>query len=304
MKNRIYYIMAFLIIFISAFCVVVVHKYNNKKVMLGSYVFAKVIPDMDSVSYISIQRDDRRINLQLKDGLWRVAEADDYYANYALLNGLFTDVYNSQYSSQVEDLKGDLFSNPISLEFKNNQGKVIENIVLGGKDKKYLYNFAKMGEQTFLITGKFVLPLEILSWLQNPAFKFQDIDVLYLQIVEKNGKIKEIEAKETPIEFYDYLGFLHFNNAISEANFDKTDVGEEKSFIIASTEGLEMTFTIFPKGENFWAKIKIGTTRMPTVEANEFVKNNAFLYEGWIFELPQDYGKMIYRFLSGENNGL
>lgn len=306
MKARTYYILSLLIVFILMFSCLIVYNHNTRKRMLGSYVFSDVIPNMEKVSKISIKRGDREINLVLIDSLWRVKEADEYYANYVLLNGLFTDIYNSQYSSLVEDINNDLFSHPISLEFWDDKGKIIDNIVLGKKDEKLLYTFAKKDDETFLITGKFVLPLDILSWLQNPTFKYEDNSVLSFQMFTKTGNIIEFPITETPYTLRDYLSFLHFENALKDKNFDKTNVDDEAKFKIISEEGLVLDFTVLKKSEKYWGLLNISTTKLPTLEVDEYVRNNEVLYNGWYFELPQDYGKVIYNFLNKERlkNGI
>lgn len=297
MKARTYYILSLLIIFILAFCGLIAYKYSTRKIMLGSYVFSNVIPKMDKVSSISIDKGDKEINLSLEDGLWRVQEASGYYANYVLLNSLFTDVYNSQYSSLIEDPNDELFSHPISLTFIDNK-KVVDSVILGKKDDKHLYTFAKRGNDTFLITGKFVLPLDIMSWIQTPAFRFDEEDIMLINVETSTGEMKEVKINDAPMALKDYLGFVYFKNAIADNEFVLDGAGEARKFIVTSFEGLEVEFSILPKGDAFWGKISLRTTKMPTTIISDYVKQNAFLYDGWYFELPQDYAEPTYRFLN------
>jgi hypothetical protein len=265
--------------------------------MLGSYVFSDVIPNMGKVTFISVKKGGSQINLELEKNLWRVAEADNYYANYILLNSLFTDVFNSQYSSLVENVDNSLFENQTVLSFFDGNKKLVEEVILGSKDDKRLYNFAKKGKDTFLITGKFVLPLDIISWIQTPAFNFQEDEIMDIYSLSEDGSAKKIKYTDTPIVFRDYMGFIYFLNAVHNDDFTVEGAGQERKFVVVSYDGLRVEFSILPKDGKYWGQVKLDTTKMPTVEVKYFVDNNSFLYEGWYFELPQDYAGIFYKYI-------
>lgn len=290
-------IISVLTVFVLSFSLFLFYKAKVSRGVIGSYVFADTLSEIGSLSEITVQSADSEINLELVDGLWRVKEADGYYANYNLLKSFFSDIYNAKYNSKVTESGDDFFENYRIITFKDKNGKYIDSIMLGKKDAKHIYTFAKK-EDVFLIDGTYNLPMGLVSWIQNPVFSFEEENVMSMKLIDSEGKPSEIAFVETKINFRDYTFKPYFEAVLSEKNFTKseTQISGVKHFILTSYEGLIAEFKVFHKeNDEYWASIKIDTTTMPTLRVSEYVDNNKLLYEGWYFKIPAEVGDVIFK---------
>ena len=86
---------------------------------------------------------------------------------------------------------------------------------------------------------------------------------------------------------------LFFYQAVHNNDFEDWD---NKKIKIIMNNGIIAELTIYAQGHSYWMSVNLTTTALPSIEADEFVKNNGFLYEGWYFEIPQPEGSRLFNY--------
>lgn len=277
----------------------------------GEQVFEKTAANITDIGTIAIETPDTTINLELEDNLWRVREADNYYAGYSLINGLFNEINSSLfYRHQIdydskEDAKYNLDKNGLRIITKTPNGQILNSVLVGSKTSNGLYHFAKVEGQPgiFLITGNYAFPNKMASWLQQPLLSLEESEISSYAVEETTAERPDvlipfkISGTNKDIDISRHLkplGYVDAVNVLQSENFDIKDWPEHKKLTITTFEGLVIVMNIFTNQNKYWATITLSTTTLPTPQTNDYIKNNAFLYNGWYFELNPTSGRILF----------
>lgn len=288
---------------------------NSNKKNGGELVFANAYKNINNIGNIVIKDNDKTITLIQEDNLWRVKEADYYYADYVLVNELFADFNSSKFYRKIDNNPKDIDNvkkNHTMITIFSKDNKVLDEIVIGSKDERNVYYMAlptTNSDNLYLITGKYFLPQNDYSWLQQPIIELEDRQIQSIQTDNKkisrdnpqlpyvtflpNKTFKEFNATLLERE----LKYVSFTKVISAQNFDETLYPETKDYKITTFDGLIITLTILSNNIDYWAKINLSSTNLPTTETNDYIENNNFLYDGWYFKLNTDTGRIIFNFI-------
>lgn len=292
-RKTIYKSLVAVVVLLFVLMFVLVMQFRDDRMMIGGYVFGNAIDNIDEVRHVSMGNENGRINLDYDGGLWRVREADGYYANYLILSYLFNDVYNSKYHNKMGNLPEDVFFDAVDLKLASGKEKVFDDILIGKKDDVGLYTFVVKDNAQFAISGRFVLPVDVFSWLQQPTFSLGDDDIMSIVVV-KNSEAKNVNVRSIPFIFKDYLKFMHFEDVRKAQNVDEENAYGHKNFRIETYDGLVIELVIFIMDDAYWATLSLSTSKMPKQKVEDYVRENIFLYDGWYFKVPQSYGDVMY----------
>ena len=212
------------------------------------------------------------LSLSKKNGVWVSTADDNYPVDNDLVEVLLKELYQASLNAQKydEDVWGNdeiiiktATNDEITLYFDELSGQAQEILVVINDDK-------------YLLNGKFAVPSQPFEWFLQPLLPFE------------NSDISEIYGVD-PLKFS--FSDMIFYQATKSNDFTEWDNREIK---VITNEGIVMTFTIFAMGHSYWMEIDVATTVMPTIAADEFIKNNTFLYKDWFFELPQPIGSKLF----------
>lgn len=310
-----------LVVLISALIAVLSIVYtniNSNQRNGGELVFANAYKHINDIGSIVIKDNSKTITLLQEDNLWRVKESDYYYADYVLVNGLFTDFNTSKFYRKIDNNPENIANiqqshSLITIFSKDN--KILDEMMIGAKEERNVYNMAipiTNPENLYLITGKYFLPQNDYAWLQQPLLQLEDkqIQSIETDFSDTNKKIirdnpllpfinflpnkisKEVDATSLERE----LKYIGFTKVISAQNFDETLFSENKKYKITTFEGLVINLTILSNNTDYWAKINLSSTNLPTMEVNDYIEDNSFLYDGWYFKLNSNTGRIIFNF--------
>lgn len=286
---------------------------RQNRVFGGNAVFARSFEDLSAIGTITVETPLATVNLVLKDNFWRVREADGYYAAYNLINNLFSAFGTSTFFSHsdkvsaAEEAKYDLDSQGIRITVKNKAGEILNSILIGGKTSKGLYRFAKVDTEPgiFLITGKFTLPKKLTSWLQQPLLSLTPSEISAFTAGETTAvrsdvvlpfKISGTEQNVDVNRFLNTLNYVSIDSVLRDKNFDKSLWSVTKKINIVTFDGMVVDLEIFTNQEEteYWTSVKFSTTTLPTTPINDYINNNAFLFDGWYFKLAPSTGRILF----------
>ncbi len=240
-----------------------------------------------------------------------MAEADFYYANSLRLEKLFNAFDRAVYSLCMKETGNgaDKYGFRNGLKIQTYAGeKLLDAYSFGNNDPYNQYRFFRpSGENKICQTEtKFDFPQKFYSWLQQPLMQLLESDVREIKIIADNGKERLISrtAEFLPLldtdssrsvnlqNFFDVTGFLSFTDVLSARNFSE-DTALTGTIDITLFSGLVYKMQLFRRNDSFWLKVNLSSTALPTAGIGDYIKDNAFLYDGWYFRLSTSKGKVL-----------
>ena len=283
---------------------------QKKRTYGGEVVFAKTIQNLNNLGRLTIKNQGKEVNLQLEDNLWRIMEMGNYYADYNQINNLFKDfteakVYRRRGPATPEDKKKfGLEENALRIITRDKQEQILNDIIIGQDTTNGLYHFAQISSEQniFLISGKLKFPKQIYSWLKQPILSFSPQEISSLRIKDTTAARKNplldftIKGTTKTTNIKSYLGALIYVPAYDvrrAADFDEKDWPQQNHLQLTTFDGLVTDISIFGNNNEYWAALKISATRLPKASTNDYIKDNAFLYDGWYFKLDKTIGETL-----------
>ncbi len=314
-KIKIVLMMAFAILLVVLMSAYFIVETNSEKIQ-GSLVFANSYNLGNKIDKVVIKTAEDEIELHQKNSFWYVANKGNYYADFKLLNRFFSSMNTSVYSIKLpydeEVLKEGYLLNPINDENDSGmliktyvENKLIDEVIIGLPNENN-YFFAKRPDvkEIWLIDGDFNLPVEGKNWLLYPIFSVVDDAIEKVQI---DG---DIVGRDIPGTYFvnEQGRELNLNqllelavgvkavNALKGNDFIK-DKFKKRIVELTTFYGLVITYNIyFDEDNKTWVNIKLSTTALPKSAVNDYIKDNAFLYDDWYFELVSEQGNVLRNF--------
>lgn len=290
-----------------------VHR-NNSADRRGEIVFAATSDR--NVEHISLKTGEETINFVKDDNLWRITEADSYFANYKYMEELLNFIKNSRIHRPVElndtEKKAYFDSESITLETYAPGNKILDKIIIGQRTPNKLFAYAKLndGDNIYLITDGIFFPEHLYSWLMQPLLSLNAAAVQDI-IATQNGQ-KQIVGRDnpgypfwemdgnrlvrqaSPDELLGLLANVGFIDVKSAQNFDEALYPDYREIKIVTFDGLVITLKIFKKGDEYWLKQNLSQTSLPTSAVNDYINENGFLSDYWYFKLTGYLGSRLY----------
>ena len=296
--------------------------YTNRNNLSGQLVFANTTTQGAHLDKVVITTSQSITTIKLQDGFWRITEGNDYYAGMALTNALFTAMNKSRYFIPMDTRGRELGDYFLNIPKENDpqsgsliqtfaQDKLLDEIIIGGTTPDDIYSFVRNpnNNEVWMINNDFSIPQKTYSWFQQPLLNYapNQIRMYQTQIDNQPIEYKRLRAADNFIGLSgkdeslhllsDAFNYMTFTNVIKKQDFDQTQYPNQRNLQITLFNGLVTSMNIYTDKEtkNFWTEIKISTTRLPTIGVNDYIKNNEFLYDGWIFQLSPEIGNILYK---------
>ena len=283
---------------------------QKKRTYGGESVFAKTIQNLNNLGRLTIKNHGKEVNLQLEDNLWRVMELGNYYADYNQINNLFKDfteakVYRRRAPSTPEDKKKfGLEENALRIITRDKQEQILNNVLIGNETSNGLYHFAQISSEPniFLISGRLSFPQQTYSWLKQPLLSFSPQEIRSLSIGKATATRKSpllgftLKNSTQIANINNYIGafvYLPAYDVRRAADFDEKAWPKQNHLQLITFDGLVTNIKIYGNDKEYWMSLKISATRLPKTYVNDYIDNNAFLYEGWYFKLDKATGETL-----------
>lgn len=311
-----------LLCFVMAASALIWVNQNSQSQLIGNLVFAQAVEPSSKIKEIVVRTQQQTITLLPDNDFWHVKEADNYYANFDIIRTLFHNFKESRFirrQTETPQLISDLsLANPyqnsahagISVSIIGEKGQEYNQLILGKRDNDNLVQFARIPSlpDIFTITGQFTLPEELSSWTQQPLLALETKDLQALKIgdakVSRSDTTRPfiIFQNQHPVKLINLeslqrqIIYLNYEKVMSAQNFDDTLYPKHRHLELTTFNGLVYNLDILTDTQEYWLKLTLSTTALPTTETNDYIKNNAFLYDGWFFKLPDNTGRILYQY--------
>lgn len=317
-----------LLVTVISFCLAIAavwftgHNYPEQN--RGKLVFAKTVDNGLEMDKAVITTPEGTVTLMLENNYWVIKEADYYYAGIDIVNDFFrtmnTAVYFRPLKYSPEALSSDKLENPDSKSpgagtrietFSGNQ--LLDSVIIGKQsgDKKYQFARASEKNEIWMIDADFLLPPEVYSWLMQPILNYSEDLIEQITITDTltdSSPQTETAARSDsfqpfwnlktslithPQVLLERLVFLIAEDVRSAQNFDEKLFKAHRRLTVTTFSGLITTLDLYYDNTAYWLKITLSTTSLPTSAVNAYIRDNAFLYDGWYFKIPAAPGKVF-----------
>lgn len=277
----------------------------------GNYFFEQTKNNAHIAAFRLQFADNKTITLEKNDGLWRVKEADGYYADFIKINSFMklifqTTIYRADYidSKQISTLT----NKALSITSLDKSGNIIDSALISPKSEHNKFHYAAMNKQNILfqINGSFNLSSVVTDWVQLPllAIPHNDIKFIHndkfdayrnfpadtLKLIEND---KAVPQAENLIDALWYLSPIEIKHAV---HFKHDDYNMKKKYEITTFSGLIYELNLFYNSDEYWMSITPRAANIISSLSQRFLDENLMLYDGWFFRLTPSTGEIIANF--------
>lgn len=277
----------------------------------GNYFFSSTRDNVD-LNKISISFNNKdNITFIKTNDLWRIEEADDYYASFSKINVLIellrnTIIYRADAIDKKQNIKFDNFLKIQTFDGKNN---IIDSAIISEQNDKNKYHYALLNNDNFLyqLSTKIQLSSNVNDWLQMPILNLQNSDIKQINFDNvifnrklKNDKFLLKDTNYTKPEILRLLNNLRNINAeeVKHASkFERNKYLKIRHFVLTTFNGVIYKIDLY-KGENdFWINIYLDKKQFISKDISKQIKDNLMLYNGWFFKINQEKGIILSNFV-------
>ncbi len=290
--------------------------YKNIGNMKGKFVFASILEQTDKIKKIELSTPEALITLIREKNLWRVAEADLYYAGYRQIESLFDFFKNARIQRNVElsdaEFADNFAENATEIVLYDESGKKLMSLIAGRRtyNNKFIYIRFPDSDEIYMAGNAPQLPENVYSWLQQPLLSLNSAGVQDILIKREKGDM--VVGRDVPgypfwlmdgskmvrrVDAEDLLNQLqsvYFIGVKSVQNFDEQLFSRRKEFRVTTFDGVIIDFILFYGRGEYWLKENISLTSLPTSAARQFAKDSKELSEYWYFQLSEYAGSRLW----------
>ena len=234
----------------------------------GSLLFT----DIDRLSSIVIKKGNEKIKLRKQEGSWI---CNGYYAKNAVIDAFLQELGQAEIKAVIDKR----LEAESDIELKDGQNAFFYFGLNSTEDGK---SVVVADNKSYVLDRNIALPSDVREFFVQPLLPLSNMDI---------EQYVGIEAQIDDLVGIEYTGAVK-QIPSSMVNHDY------KSFVLISNDGVKFVCGLYKYGENYLMTLSLKTTIMPTVEADAFVKQNGFRYEGWYFKILPSDGNRLWKKLT------
>ncbi len=278
----------------------------------GNYFFQNTRNNTHLASIALEFNNGSQITLVLREGLWKVKEADDYFVSYSQISELMDFITSSVIYRADPIQKMDIpefMNGGIKIFCKDDHGELLDFAVVAPKSEANRYHYALLNDLPYLyqIRGDFVPSNILMDWVKLPLLDIEEnsiqrIDTNNFQVYRRFFG-DELKLSETDEPSY-YISQLtdNFQKLYAEeikhiTNFNLNDVQKVKHYDIALLNGLTYEIDVYSDETNYWLNIRLNKALIADDFASKTLEESRILYEGWFFKIDSNKGHIISNFV-------
>ena len=290
-----------------------IHKNTQyaKSMSRGNYFFENTRNNPDVHQIVIEFEGNNAITFVEKNNIWRVKEADDYYASYSRISVLIdllrdATIYRADWVKKQQNTMSQ--KGAVSIKTFDSNLKQIDYAIILPKEERNQFHYAFLNNDNYLyqVTGIFDLSPFIMDWVQMPFFDVPNEQIKRIttnnfdvyrrfsaEEMKTVGEDKEVVQIRALTSNLWYLSAIDIKHAI---HFDTKKYKKIKSYEITTLDGIVYTMDIFSDENEYWFNIRLDTELMSTSIASRLLEENRILYDGWFFEVEQQLAESISNF--------
>lgn len=281
--------------------------WNEKELrqnLLGNLVFATAEGNALNVASIAMGDDVTTYN---DDGMWRVSQADNYYAAFKLLRTLLDNIAAARLGGKrTEPLPAD--TEWTTLTVTDSEQKQYKVQISNAHKMGIHYVRYPQDSAVYRSNWKVQLPQDLVSWTRQPLLEFNGVDINRLSVgrdtIYRNQDGAPFQEQQTGhtyrrydyFQLFDTLNDLRYDKVLSSQEFDVASFANTRTIEFTTFEGLVCRLVIYTDFNEYWASVKISTTNLPSNAVRDYIASNTMFYDDWWFRLPSATGRMLFMF--------
>lgn len=290
---------------------------NHSQTQIGNILFENTVKEGLNINKIVIKSPKMQATLQLEGKFWQVKEADNYFASLLTVNTLFKTLNEAKIQALLSKNPAELnLALPEQKETPNagisittyNGQKMVDNIIIGQRQNDFYAARYADSKQPFLVSGNFDLPDKLYYWLQQPLMMIaaKNVETVITQSEtgqqlafrkEMSTPFYNVQQQPTNIDaLLEQFALLTFTSVKTSENTPLKDISPNKTIVIFLESGLIYGIEVYEIEGNYWVKINLSTTTLPTKHASDYIKDSSFLYQNWFFKINRDVGKLLVKY--------
>ncbi len=312
--NKKYFIIAFIFALAAAAISVGALKYSSWQKSLvtnGEPTFAATRNKMSYLGKIKIiSPDNGEINLYRQNGMWRFAEAKNYFANLRQLSNLLKMINDSQIIATDEAnpsllKKHQLDKNSgILLQTYALDGTMFNQIIIGKKEKNNICyaRLPQSAKHIYRISDCNLFSAQTADWMPYPLLtipyylleriKTTEIELYHDEIIDKIMHSKNMRLFVLAISNLDYQGIIFKEELITDESLNP----ESRQIEVEMADGLVYILTIYEIDDSYWLDLALKVGNIAHKSVPEFIEKNRKYFDKWLFQLSDKQGKLLFNF--------
>ena len=296
---------------ILLFCGAIFSMYSSeiriRDSLQGELIFSDEMGNVPEIAKIEIETPQGKLTLQKDESLWRIMEADNYYASFSKIQKLLDNITEARLGKKVPALNSEIIWKTIRLfDSKNKETSAVQ---IGKNINQNMYYVRRLNSaEIYFSTWKMNFSDNLYSWAKQPLLDFNAKDIQRIE-----NKSIAVSRRDEGAAFYheqeqkiykqkDYLKVfgiltdLHYENVLSSQEFSPELYPYTQSMILTTFGGLMTEITIYTNKKEYWLKIRLSANRLPQETTNRYIAQNKFLYDDWWFKISAEDGIGLFNF--------
>ena len=262
--------------------------------MLGANTFVNTKNNLFKLGRIVVTNSNQeQINLYY-DGIWYFEEAADYFVDENAMRNLFNAINDSVLVENVEPLRAE---NTFNIKTYDTEGNLLDDINFANDDMSYI-NYAGK-ENWYKADNLNDISFNPTDLLPYPLLSVPEEFVLAVNInnhYATKSALDEIKPFNEDISgFLNVLSSIDYVGIISEElffeNYADSMAKEIKLYLMG---GLNYHLQVYKTDEEYYLKIIPERELIARTEVNAIMKTKKMYYDGWLFQLNDEQGKLLY----------
>lgn len=262
--------------------------------MLGANTFVNTKNNLFKLGRIVVTNSNQeQINLYY-DGIWYFEEAADYFVDENAMRNLFNAINDSVLVENVEPLRAE---NTFNIKTYDTEGNLLDDINFANDDMSYI-NYAGK-ENWYKADNLNDISFNPTDLLPYPLLSVPEEFVLAVNInnhYATKSALDEIKPFNEDVSgFLNVLSSIDYVGIISEElffeNYADSMAKEIKLYLMG---GLNYHLQVYKTDEEYYLKIIPERELIARTEVNAIIKTKKMYYDGWLFQLNDEQGKLLY----------
>jgi len=277
----------------------------------GNYFFENTRVNTDVHSFILSFPNGNVITLEQKNNLWRIKEADDYYADFNKINTFIGLIRNTTIyrADEIEDSSLlNYKQNALSIQALDSSDKIIDDAHIVPKKDVNKFHYATLNDKNILyqLNNSFDLSPHVMDWVKMPllAISYDQIKSIQgskftvsrrfasenLKNIEDGFVVPQIQNLISQLW---YLGAEDIKHAL---HFNRSQYQLVQTFNITTFDGIIYIIDVLLHDNEYWLHISLDREMLISPEVLYKIKENSMLYDGWFFKINSQVGEVIANF--------
>lgn len=262
--------------------------------MLGANTFVNTKNNLFKLGRIVVTNSNQeQINLYY-DGIWYFEEAADYFVDENAMRNLFNAINDSVLVENVEPLRAE---NTFNIKTYDTEGNLLDDINFANDDMSYINYSGK--ENWYKADNLNDISFNPTDLLPYPLLSVPEEFILAVNInnhYATKSALDEIKPFNEDISgFLNVLSSIDYVGIISEElffeNYADSMAKEIKLYLMG---GLNYHLQVYKTDEEYYLKIIPERELIARTEVNAIMKTKKMYYDGWLFQLNDEQGKLLY----------